>query len=48
MDKIGGKNDFYYALRDEREEYQGTLEVTHEISDIQSITGEKRILDWKE
>jgi PAS domain S-box-containing protein len=34
----------YYALRDESGRYIGCLEVTQNISDIQSLEGEKRLL----
>lgn len=34
----------YFAVRDENNKYIGTLEVTQNISDIQKITGEKRLL----
>ncbi len=36
----------YFAVRDEENEYKGVLEVSQEISKIQAIKGEKRILDW--
>ncbi|WP_147533404.1 DUF438 domain-containing protein [Bacillus marasmi] len=35
----------YFAVRDENGEYIGTLEFTQNISPIQAIEGEKRILD---
>lgn len=35
----------YFAIRDEQGEYQGTLEVTQDIAELQKITGEKRIAD---
>jgi len=35
----------YFAVRDEQGEYQGTLEVTQDIAELQKITGEKRIAD---
>ncbi len=35
----------YYAVRDKKGEYLGTVEVSQDITDIQKITGEKRILD---
>ena len=35
----------YYALRDEKGEYIGCLEASQNISDIQKLTGEKRLLD---
>ncbi len=34
----------YFALRDEKGEYMGTLEVTQNIAPIQDITGEKRLV----
>lgn len=35
----------YFALRDEAGEYQGTMEVTQEISRIRELEGERRLLD---
>jgi PAS domain S-box-containing protein len=35
----------YYALRDPEGKYLGCLEVTQNIHDLQSLTGEKRLLD---
>ena len=35
----------YFAVRDEKGEYLGTLEVTQDISDIRKLEGEKRLLD---
>jgi DUF438 domain-containing protein len=35
----------YYALRDDSGKYIGCLEATQNISDIQRIEGEKRLLD---
>ena len=34
----------YYAVRNEKGEYLGVLEVTQDIKPIQEITGEKRLL----
>lgn len=34
----------YYAVRNERNEYLGVLEVTQDIKAIQEVTGEKRLL----
>ncbi len=34
----------YYAVRNERKEYLGVLEVTQDIKPIQKITGERRLL----
>lgn len=36
----------YFALRDENNNYKGVIEVTQEISGIQKLEGEKRLLDW--
>ena len=38
----------YFAVRNERNEYKGVIEVTQEISEIQQLEGERRILDWQE
>jgi len=37
----------YFALRDEAGGYVGTLEVSQDVTQIRSLQGEKRILDWK-
>ena len=36
----------YFAIRNSNGEYKGTLEVSQEISEIQKIEGERRLLDW--
>ena len=36
----------YFAVRNAAKEYKGTLEVSQEISEIQSLTGDRRLLDW--
>jgi DUF438 domain-containing protein len=36
----------YFAVRNENKEYKGTLEVSQEISEIQSISGDRKLLDW--
>lgn len=36
----------YYALRDNDGSYLGTLEVTQDITDIQAIEGERRLLEY--
>lgn len=43
----GGRKVYirYFAVRDEEGNYLGTLEATEDITDIQKITGEKRLLD---
>lgn len=35
----------YFAVRDEEGEYQGTLEVTQDVTHIRSLEGERRLLD---
>jgi len=37
----------YFALRDKERKYKGVVEITQDITDIQKIEGERRILDWK-
>lgn len=37
----------YFAIRNEKGFYKGVVEVSQEISEIQSFTGEKRLLDWE-
>jgi len=37
----------YYALRDEAGEYMGTLEVSQDLTELRSLTGEQRILEYK-
>ncbi len=45
------KNEFvliqYFAIRDETGNYKGVIEVSQEISEIKSLEGEKRLLDWE-
>ena len=36
----------YFALRDGEGNYRGTLEVSQEVSGIQRLEGERRLLDW--
>ncbi len=36
----------YYAIRDEEKNYKGILEVVQDITNIQNLNGEKRLLDW--
>jgi len=35
----------YFALRDENGVYKGTLEVSQDVSEIRSLTGEKRLME---
>ena len=37
----------YFAVRDKAGKYLGTLEVTQDITNLQKITGEKRLLDME-
>jgi len=37
----------YFAVKDRKGKYMGTMEVTQDITDIKKIEGEKRLLDWK-
>lgn len=37
----------YFAVRDELGVFRGTLEVSQEISEIQNLEGDQRLLDWK-
>ena len=36
----------YFAVRDNEGAFRGTLKVSQDITDIKSIGGEKRPLDW--
>lgn len=36
----------YFALRDTERKYRGCLEVTQDITAIQQLQGERRLLDW--
>lgn len=36
----------YYAIRDHDKNYRGVIEVSQDITEIQKLTGEKRLLDW--
>jgi hypothetical protein len=38
----------YYAVRNEQQEYLGTLEVTQDLAPLQKITGEQRLLSYDE
>lgn len=37
----------YFALRDEFGQYKGTVEVSQDITTIQSLEGERRLLEWE-
>jgi len=36
----------YFAVRDENNNYKGTLEVSQEISEIRKLKGERKLLNW--
>lgn len=36
----------YFAVRDNYGRYKGTLEVSQDITDLRSLSGQKRLLDW--
>jgi len=38
----------YYALRDKNGVYKGTIEVSQDITEIQKLEGEQRLLNWEE
>lgn len=38
----------YFAMRDDDGNYKGVVEVSQEITEIQRLQGEKRLLDWEE
>lgn len=37
----------YFAIRDKNKNYKGVIEVSQDITEIQKLTGEKRLLDWQ-
>ncbi|MHA2329838.1 MAG: PAS domain-containing protein, partial [Candidatus Hodarchaeales archaeon] len=37
----------YFALRDENQQYNGTLEVTQDVTEIRQLDGEQRLLSWE-
>jgi PAS domain S-box-containing protein len=45
---LGGRKVYirYFAVRNKEGNYLGTLEVGQDITDIQKLEGERRILDW--
>ncbi len=36
----------YFAIRDHNKQYKGVIEMSQDITDIQKLEGEKRLLDW--
>jgi PAS domain S-box-containing protein len=49
MQPAGGGEKFihirYFAIRDEQGTYQGTLEVSQDVTSIRALEGERRLLD---
>jgi len=37
----------YFAVRDEKGVYKGTLEVSQDVTEIKKLEGQKRLLDWE-
>ena len=37
----------YFAVREDNGEFVGTLEVSQDVTDIRSLEGEHRLLDWE-
>lgn len=37
----------YFALRDKQKNYKGVMEITQDITDIQKLSGERRLLEWQ-
>ncbi len=38
----------FFAVRDVQGSYLGTLEIVQDVTDIQKLSGERRLLDWQE
>ena len=38
----------YFALRNEQSEYKGTMEVSQDGTEIRSLQGERRLLEWND
>lgn len=36
----------YFALRNQKGDYKGVLEVTQDITEVQNLKGQRRLLDW--
>lgn len=36
----------YFAIRNKNKEYKGVIEMSQDITDIQKLEGQKRLLDW--
>lgn len=38
----------YFAVRDQKQNYKGVIEVSQDITEIKKLEGEKRLLDWNQ
>ncbi|HEY9082535.1 MAG TPA: PAS domain-containing protein [Vicingaceae bacterium] len=36
----------YFAIRDKEKKYRGVIEMSQDVTDIQKLEGQKRLLDW--
>ena len=36
----------YFAVRDEEGNYQGTLEMSQDATEVRSLQGQRRLLEW--
>ena len=36
----------YFAIRNEKNEYKGTIEVTQDVTEIRQLNGQRRLLEW--
>ncbi|WP_456375958.1 PAS domain-containing protein, partial [Lutibacter sp.] len=36
----------YFAIRDNEKKYRGVIEMSQDITEIQKLEGQKRLLDW--
>ncbi|GAO30714.1 sensory box protein [Geofilum rubicundum JCM 15548] len=36
----------YFAIRDKEKNYRGVIEMSQDVTDIQKLEGQKRLLDW--
>lgn len=36
----------YFAIRDENKKYRGVIEMSQDVTDIQKLEGQQRLLDW--
>ena len=47
--EMGGKfiHIRYFAVRNDKGEYKGCLEVGQDVTGIRSLQGQKRLLDWE-